>query len=323
MGTGQGADIGQVVVLQLQLTGCRCADCGVVEVGQQPAHGGRRRAAVGDGKHPGGVEPVFAGPHRPGPLHRGVGVDEGAVHVEQHGLHVTHLHRSSMPRPPTSVGGVDTVGGDGESDAGCGQWKRADVLTTDDLDARNRLITSLLDRLEDALRATQTAVRSLRDLLGSSTTASIELRSVAATLAVAITAVVDTAELGPWFRGAFGELDATLAASGVRPAGPVERLAIYPWRNVCRWLRYARKSHGRRIAENVGVVVGVGGVDKTQSSTLGRVGWPDDSIMARRGRRRRPGGHHPRADRGAPRARSTSRWARTRRPSWRSSRATA
>ena len=32
------------------------------------------------------------------------------------------------------------------------------------------------------------------------------------------------------------------------------------------------------------MVVGVGGgVDKTQSSTLGRVGWPDDSIMARRG----------------------------------------
>ena len=45
--------------------------------------------------------------------------------------------------------------------------------------------------------ATQTAVRSLRDLLGSSTTASIGLRGVAATLAVAITAVVDTAELGP------------------------------------------------------------------------------------------------------------------------------
>ena len=95
----------------------------------------------------------------------------------------------------------------------------ADVLTTDDLDARNRVITSHLDRLEEALRATQTAVRSLRDLLGSSTPASIELRSVAATRAVAITAVVDTAELGTWFRGAFGELDATLAASGVRPVG--------------------------------------------------------------------------------------------------------
>jgi DNA-binding transcriptional MerR regulator len=96
----------------------------------------------------------------------------------------------------------------------------ADVVTTDDLEARNRLISSHLDRLERALSATQSAVRSLRDLLGSSTPASIELRTVAATRAVAITATVDSAEFGPWFRGAFGELDATLAASGVRPAGP-------------------------------------------------------------------------------------------------------
>ena len=96
----------------------------------------------------------------------------------------------------------------------------ADVVGTDDLEARNQLISSHLDRLERTLSATQSAVRSLRDLLGSSTPASIELRSVAATRAVAITAVVDVDELGPWFRGAFGELDATLAASGVRPAGP-------------------------------------------------------------------------------------------------------
>lgn len=100
----------------------------------------------------------------------------------------------------------------------------AEVVTTEDLQARNRLITSHLDRLERALSATQSAVRSLRDLLGSSTPASIELRTVAATPAVAITAVVDAAEFGPWFRGAFGELDATLAASGVRPAGPAAGL---------------------------------------------------------------------------------------------------
>ena len=100
----------------------------------------------------------------------------------------------------------------------------ADVVTTDDLDARNRLITSHLDRLEHALSATQTAVRSLRDLLGSSTPPSIELRSIAATPAAAITTLLDGEELGPWFRGAFGELDATLAASGVRPAGPAAGL---------------------------------------------------------------------------------------------------
>jgi DNA-binding transcriptional MerR regulator len=44
----------------------------------------------------------------------------------------------------------------------------ADVVATDDLEARNRLVTGHLDRLERALGATQSAVRSLRDLLGSS-----------------------------------------------------------------------------------------------------------------------------------------------------------
>jgi len=100
----------------------------------------------------------------------------------------------------------------------------ADVVGTDDLEVRNRLITNHLDRLESALSTTQSAVRSLRDLLGSSTPPSVELRSVTATLAVAVTAVVDTAELGTWFRGAFGELDATLAASGVRPVVPAAGL---------------------------------------------------------------------------------------------------
>src|ERR1700733_8821390 len=55
----------------------------------------------------------------------------------------------------------------------------ADVLATDDLVARNRLITAPLDRLERALTTTQSAVRSLRDLLGSSAPADIELRSIA------------------------------------------------------------------------------------------------------------------------------------------------
>jgi DNA-binding transcriptional MerR regulator len=95
-----------------------------------------------------------------------------------------------------------------------------EVLATDDLEARNQFISGHLDRLERALSATQSAVRSLRDLLGSSTPASIELRSVTAIRAVAITATVDETELGPWFHGAFGELDATLAASRVRPSGP-------------------------------------------------------------------------------------------------------
>jgi hypothetical protein len=60
----------------------------------------------------------------------------------------------------------------------------AEVLGTDDLQARNQLITAHLERLERTLSATQSAVRSLRDLLGTSAPAFIELRSVAATRAV-------------------------------------------------------------------------------------------------------------------------------------------
>jgi effector-binding domain-containing protein len=100
----------------------------------------------------------------------------------------------------------------------------AAVVGTDDLDARNRLIANHLDRLERALTETQSAVRSLRALLGSSTTTSVELRSLAATRAAAITAVVEVVELGPWLRGAFGEIDATLAASGVQAGGPAAGL---------------------------------------------------------------------------------------------------
>ena len=101
----------------------------------------------------------------------------------------------------------------------------ADVVSTDDLEARNQLITSHLDRLE---RAPQ------RDPVGG---------AVAARPARFVDAGLDRAaqrrchprrgdhrrrrrvdELGPWFRGAFGELDATLAASGVQPAGPAAGL---------------------------------------------------------------------------------------------------
>lgn len=95
----------------------------------------------------------------------------------------------------------------------------ARVVTTTDLETRNQLITAHLDRLEHTLAVTKSAVSSLRDLLGSSTPASIELRSVDATPAATITALVDITDLGPWFRGAFGELDATLSAAKCSPDG--------------------------------------------------------------------------------------------------------
>jgi DNA-binding transcriptional MerR regulator len=95
------------------------------------------------------------------------------------------------------------------------------VLSATDLRARNRLIAAHLTRLEHDLARTQDAVASLRDLLADPADAApISHRRVAAAQAATITSVVGADELLPWFLGALGELDATLEASGVSPAGP-------------------------------------------------------------------------------------------------------
>jgi DNA-binding transcriptional MerR regulator len=95
------------------------------------------------------------------------------------------------------------------------------VLDAPDLRARNQLISAHLTRLEHDLARTQGAVASLRDLLADpADLAPISHRKVPAVLAAAITSVISTAETGPWFSGALGELYATLEASGVTPAGP-------------------------------------------------------------------------------------------------------
>jgi DNA-binding transcriptional MerR regulator len=95
------------------------------------------------------------------------------------------------------------------------------VLDATDLRARNRLIAAHLTQLEHDLARTQDAVASLRDLLTDPADAApISHRRVAAAQAAAITSVVGAGELLPWFLGALGELDATLEASGVSPAGP-------------------------------------------------------------------------------------------------------
>jgi DNA-binding transcriptional MerR regulator len=95
------------------------------------------------------------------------------------------------------------------------------VLDAPDLLIRNRLISAHLTRLEQDLARTQGAVASLRDLLADpAELAPVSHRRVPATLAAAVTSVVGAPELLPWFRGALGELLATLQASGVEPAGP-------------------------------------------------------------------------------------------------------
>src|ERR1700758_870170 len=97
------------------------------------------------------------------------------------------------------------------------------VLSAPDVETRNRVIANHVARLESNLAQTQQTVASLRGLLDRPQDASlaIEHRYVAATPAALITDVVDTARVVAWFRGAMGELAATLPAQGIRPAGPV------------------------------------------------------------------------------------------------------
>jgi DNA-binding transcriptional MerR regulator len=97
------------------------------------------------------------------------------------------------------------------------------VLAAPDAAARNALIAAHLGRLEAELAQTRAAVESLRDLLQPPTDASgaaIERRSVPATAAAGIAAVVDREDVLAWWEGALGELRATVRAQRVGTAGP-------------------------------------------------------------------------------------------------------
>jgi DNA-binding transcriptional MerR regulator/effector-binding domain-containing protein len=95
------------------------------------------------------------------------------------------------------------------------------VLAAEDAPARNALIAAHLDRLEAELAQTRSAVESLRSLLQPPADApAIEHRSVPATAAAAIGAVVDRADTLAWWQGALGELQATVRAQGLQAAGP-------------------------------------------------------------------------------------------------------
>jgi DNA-binding transcriptional MerR regulator len=97
------------------------------------------------------------------------------------------------------------------------------VLAASDPELRSKQIASHLHRLEDELGRTQRAVASLRDLLAPASPglpAGIELRTVPATPAAAITEIVAAEDAAPWLQGALGELYAILAAQHVVPEGP-------------------------------------------------------------------------------------------------------
>jgi DNA-binding transcriptional MerR regulator len=96
-----------------------------------------------------------------------------------------------------------------------------EVLSAPEASVRNALIAAHLDRLEDELSKTRSAVESLRNLLQpSSEVPAVEHRTVPAITAVGIQEMVDREDAMSWWQGALGELDATVRAQGLHATGP-------------------------------------------------------------------------------------------------------
>lgn len=95
------------------------------------------------------------------------------------------------------------------------------VLAAPDLDTRNALIATHLNRLEGELEQTRQAVMSLRNLLEPTLAPiTVEHRTMPATQAVGIQEIVDLSDLLVWYHGALGELYATVAVQGMQLVGP-------------------------------------------------------------------------------------------------------
>jgi DNA-binding transcriptional MerR regulator/effector-binding domain-containing protein len=101
------------------------------------------------------------------------------------------------------------------------------MLEADDVDTRNKVIISHLERMESQLAETASTVASLRAMLGAeSSPAPMEFRSVGAATALALRSVVNVADFVPWWLMAFTELRAAMEALGLRRSGPDS--ALYP-----------------------------------------------------------------------------------------------
>ena len=95
------------------------------------------------------------------------------------------------------------------------------VLAATDVSVRSELVAQHLERLELQLEATRAAVVSLRGLLAPGPEdPRIELRSVPATPALVVRAVIDLADLSAWYSAAWTSLDTAASNAGVRSAGP-------------------------------------------------------------------------------------------------------
>ncbi|HEY1635328.1 MAG TPA: MerR family transcriptional regulator [Acidimicrobiales bacterium] len=97
----------------------------------------------------------------------------------------------------------------------------ADVVATNDPEARAALIAQHLGRLENQLDQQRAAVSSLRRLLQPDPPPmDVELRRVEATTVAAVVATVELDEILAWYGEAMGALDRTLGAAGVSSVGP-------------------------------------------------------------------------------------------------------
>ena len=101
------------------------------------------------------------------------------------------------------------------------------VLLAPDLAARNREITAHLGRMERQLEQTQAAVSGLRALLGGpAPRPEIQFRTIPAVTALAVAAMVTTADVMTWAGEVSAELTETLRVTGLVPAGPLG--ALFP-----------------------------------------------------------------------------------------------
>ena len=95
------------------------------------------------------------------------------------------------------------------------------VLATDDPTVRNRLILAHLDRMQEQLEQTRSAVESLRALIEHpDLPVPVEHRTVPEVSALAITGTVHLDDLGRWWQSAFDELHGALRGLGAVADGP-------------------------------------------------------------------------------------------------------